>query len=93
MSTPHTAVNSRLIHLTDTKGQPMLPEDDRFEPQPGSIVLNNGLWGTAWQLFFSDMRWHPTRGGGSKSWEELLKMRNLVLVYDADARPVADGGV
>lgn len=84
-----TVANSRLIHLTDRNAIPLLPEDDRTEPNPGSIVMTDGLWGTAWQLHFSDGRWHPTRGGGSKTWAELLLRRNLVLVYDAEPRPSA----
>lgn len=82
-----TVANSRLIHLTDRAGVLLLPADDCAEPNPGSIVLTDGLWGTAWQLHFSDMRWHPTRGGGSKTWAELLARRNAVLVYDAEIRP------
>lgn len=80
-------MNTNLIPLTDTRGEPLLPESLMAEPLPGSVVLTDGAYGTAWQRFFSDGRWHPTRGGGSKSWEELVQRRNLVLVYEADERP------
>lgn len=87
-----TVANSRLIHLTDRNGTPLLPPTDCLEPNPGSIIMTDGLWGTAWQLHFSDMRWHPTRGGGSKTWDDLLARRNVVLVYDAEPRPEMKGG-
>ena len=79
-------MNARLIPMTDDRGRCLLSDEDRVEPLPGSIVLTEGHHGTAWQLFFSDRRWHPTRGGGSKSWGELLNKRNVVLVYDAPER-------
>lgn len=81
-----TTLNSRLIPLTDHRGANLLPEDERFEPEPGSLVLVNGNHGTAWQRFFSDELWHSTRGGRAKTWAELLHYRNLVLVYDAAVR-------
>lgn len=71
--------------LTDRRGSLLV---DRPEPLPGSVVLTEGEWGTAWQRFFSDGRWHPTRGGGSRTWAQLLGKRNLVLVYDATERTV-----
>lgn len=80
-------MNINLIPLTDNRGEPLLPKNLMSEPLPGSVVLTDGAYGTAWQRFFSDGRWHPTRGGGSKAWEELVQRRNLVLVYEADERP------
>lgn len=80
-------MNTNLIPLTDNRGEPLLPKSLMNEPLPGSVVLTDGAYGTAWQRFFSDDRWHPTRGGGSKAWEELVQRRNLVLVYEADERP------
>lgn len=79
-------MNDRIIPITDTAGRLLLPEADLFEPLPGSVVLTEGLHGTAWQRFFSDGRWHPTRGGGSKDWNQMLTKRNLALVYDAAER-------
>ena len=72
------------IALTDRKGALIHPYNP--EPEPGSVVLTEGEYGTAWQRFFSDGKWHPTRGGGSRTWEQLLAKRNLVLVYEADKR-------
>lgn len=72
-----------LTPITDTHGNLLVPST---EPHPGSIVLTDGEWGTAWQRHFADGRWHPTRGGGSKSWADLLNRRNLVLVYAASPR-------
>lgn len=79
-------MSDRMIPLTDHRGAILLPEDELTEPNPGSVVLTEGMHGTAWQRFFSDKRWHPTRGGGSKTWEQLLSKRNLFLVYDAEVR-------
>lgn len=83
-----TTANSRLVNITDHRGTLLLPSDDLIEPLPGSILLTEGRWGTAWQRFFSDGRWHPVRGGGSATWETLITRRNVVLVYDADERAV-----
>lgn len=85
-----TTITGRLIPITDEKGEILLDEESLGEPLPGSVVMTQGRWGTAWQLFFSDDRWHPTRGGGSKTWDDLLKQRNLVLVYDAEVRVEAN---
>jgi hypothetical protein len=80
--------SSRLIPLTGRTGELLVPPQDQHEPLPGSIVMHGGYHGTAWQRFFSDGLWHSTRGGGGKDWPTLLRKRNLVLVYDADPRPV-----
>jgi hypothetical protein len=74
-----------LTPITDTYGN-LLHPGFTHEEHPGSIVMTDGEWGTAWQRHFSTGRWHPTRGGGSKSWAELLARRNLVLVYSAPPR-------
>lgn len=76
-----------LIHITNTEGGFILPEDQRQEPEPGSVVLVAGVYGLAWQLHFTDGMWHsasPSRF--RKTWEELLTERNLVLIYDAAPR-------
>lgn len=75
-----------VTNLTGQKGEHLLLDLYADEPNPGSVVLTYGEWGTAWQRFFSDGRWHPTRGGGSRTWAELLTRRNLVLVYTAPPR-------
>lgn len=80
-----STMSRTILPFTDDRGKRLLP-DDEPEPLPGSVMLTEGMHGTAWQRFFSDGRWHPTRGGGSKSWTELQTKRNLVLVYDAPER-------
>lgn len=80
------ALRTTSLPITDGVGNLLLDEDSLYEPHPGSVLLTHGAWGTAWQRFFSDGKWHPTRGGGSKTWEQLLRLRNLTLVYDAEER-------
>ena len=88
-----TTMSSHLITITDDAGNPLLAPDERYEPEPGSVVLVKGAYGTAWQRFFSTGRWHPVRGNYSLSWEQMLASpltnRNLVLVYDAPKREVS----
>lgn len=79
-------MNDRLVPLTDDRCRLLIDEADAFEPNPGSVVITEGRHGTAWQLFFSDNRWHPTRGGGSKTWRELLTRSRVTLVYEAPER-------
>lgn len=77
----------RLIPITDSQGRIMLNEFQAFEPHPGSVVLTDGEYGTAWQRHFGDGRWHSTTRGGSKTWAELLTTRrNVLLAYDAPER-------
>lgn len=78
---------SQPIPLTDDRGKLLIGKQrsQSFEPEPGSVVLTEGEHGTAWQRFFSDGKWHSIRGG-SLHWGELLRKRNLVLVYDASER-------
>lgn len=84
-----TAMNSRLIYLTDGKGRSLLPEDDMEQPLPGSILMTNGRWGTAWQRRFSDGRWMSI-SGQTLDWDVLITKTDVVLVYDADERPVPE---
>lgn len=82
-----TTPNSRMIPITDSRGKCLLPEDDRFEPECGSIVLVKGLYGTAHQRFFDDGLWYAARNNrDGKTWEQMLTMPDLVLVYDAAER-------
>lgn len=83
------AMNYRMIPVTDDRGRLLLVEDDAAEPLSGSIVLTEGSHGTAWQRHFADGLWHSSRGGAPKGWPDLLQKRNVVLVYDADERPVS----
>lgn len=78
---------NRLIPLTDDRGKPLLHPDDMKEPNPGSVVLVSGVFGTAWQRRFLGGRWHKVGGTTSRDWDELCRTyRNMVLVYDAPER-------
>ncbi len=79
-------MNDRIIPITDDRGKCLLPTDDCFEPEPSSIVLTNGQYGTAWQRHFADGLWHRVGGNRAFTWERMLQERNLVLVYDAEPR-------
>ncbi len=80
MATPKT----RLITVTDDRGRIVLPEDDRFEPAPASVVLINGPKGTAFQRHGSDGKWYRLGDRQPKTWGWLLRQRNVVLVYETD---------
>lgn len=76
--------------ITDNLGRFVWSQttEDTAEPEPGSVVLTGGDWGTAWQRQFNDGLWHSTRKrGGPKTWEWLLSRRNVRLAYDAEPRP------
>lgn len=77
-----------VLPLTDDRGRPLVPvEDLHAEPEPSSVVLTEGLHGTAWQRHFADGLWHNCAGSGVKrKWDSLIKQRNLVLIYDAEPR-------
>lgn len=79
-------IDSNITFLINDRGEHLHPDLLAIEPRCGSVVLTEGLHGTAWQRHFSTGRWHPTRGGGSKTWADLITKRNLVLVYSADER-------
>lgn len=80
-------VRTRLIQINDTTGQILLAEGEDHEPEPGSVVLVNGEYGTAWQRYFDDGLWHSVRGGRGRTWEEMLaRQRNMFLAYDAPIR-------
>lgn len=81
-------VQTRIIPITDDRGRFLVPEDDLFEPEPSSVVLTQGLTGTAWQLSFRDGLWHRLGSTARVTWESLLRERGLILVYDAQERKV-----
>lgn len=81
-------MNENVITVTDERGQPVLEGVDATEPLPGSVLLTEGEFGTAWQRYFNDGLWHRVGGGSGKPWEFFLTKRNVVLVYDAHERNV-----
>lgn len=70
--------------LTDSAGRVL---DGMAEPNIDSVVLSDGPHGMAWQRY-SDGLWYPLRSRKGRTWAEVLRCRNLVLVYDAPPRPV-----
>lgn len=85
----YESTNNGPDQVTDDRGRFIWDAEDKAEPEPGSVALTGGDWGTAWQRNFSDGLWHSTRRkGGPKTWDWLLTRRNLRLAYDAEPRPV-----
>lgn len=78
-------MQNRVVPLTDDRGRPLVPNEDLDEPHTGSVVLVNGLTGTAWQRH-SDGLWHTTGTGTPKRWSWFLTERGVVLIYDAPIR-------
>lgn len=74
-----------MIQLTDDAGTVIVYPDDAQEPAPSSIVMTMGNYGNAWQRHGNDGLWHSTTGA-RRRWSQMLRMRNLVLVYDAPER-------
>lgn len=84
----NTETTDDLIYLTDDRGRAVYDTEDLTEPNPGSVVLTDGDFGTAWQRHFSDGKWHSSLGGRPVTWAWLLRRkRNLRLAYDAPIRP------
>lgn len=79
------------IQITDEYGRFPNHAYDR-EPEPASVVLTQGEFGTAWQRHFNDGLWH-SRGRPPRTWDSLIRCRNVVLVYDAPVREPAEGRV
>jgi len=84
-------MTSRVVPLTDAKARLLIPEDEAYEPEPGSVVLTDGLHGTAWQRYFSDGLWYSTTGDHEWTWQQMTRQRNLVLVYEAEPRAARSG--
>ncbi len=49
-------MNESCIPITDERG--VFDDDIGAEPNPGSVVLTEGEFGTAWQRYFNDGLWH-----------------------------------
>ena len=80
-------MNENLTQVTDDRGNLILEGPDAAEPLPGSVVLTEGEFGTAWQRYFTDGLWHRVGGSGSgKPWSFFLTKRNVMLAYDAHER-------
>lgn len=68
-----------------------LPWGDFAEPRPGSVVLTDGLQGTAWQRLHGDGLWHSTTGR-TATWDDLVAREREydrggpLLVHDAPPR-------
>lgn len=60
------------------------------EPPLSSVALTNGLTGTAFQRQHDGL-WHRCGGrpAKGKTWERMLQMRSLVVVYRAPLRDEA----
>lgn len=84
-------INDRLVPITDDRGRLLLAGRALPEPMPGSVVLSDGEYGTAWQRYFSDGLWYRVGGGAPRDWKNLLRKRNLVLIYDAPVREQREG--
>lgn len=78
----HAFAEFDVIEYDDGRSVTIYPN----EPPPGSVVLTSGEQGTAWQHHFADDLWHSTIRGRAKSWAEMLRQRNLILVYMAEER-------
>lgn len=74
-----------MITLTDDRGRVVYDPAINNEPPVSSIVMTGGNYGNAWQRHGNDGLWHSTTGG-KRRWSQLLRMRNLVLVYEATER-------
>lgn len=75
--------------LTDGRGHVVPGESAKikngYEPPVASIVMTMGMYGNAWQRHGNDGLWHST-SGGVRRWSQMLRMRSLVLVYEAAER-------
>lgn len=68
-----------VLPITDDRSRLLIP--GLSEPETGSVVVTHGLHGTAWQLY-RDGRWRPTRGRGSKIWDQILGTDRVYLVFE-----------
>lgn len=70
-------MTKKTVRLTDTGGHPL---DKTVSIPRGSVVLINGLSGTAAQKFYSDGLWHAVNGRVLDD-AELLREKSVYLVY------------
>ena len=71
-----TTLSSDIVRITDNSAR-LDPEwaQDPEEPLPGSVVLINGEWGSAFQRYFSDNSITPSQLCGGGPWESLVILR------------------
>ena len=73
--------------IGDSVGEWLVPEDERVEPNKGSIILTDGKWGTCYQRSFNNGSWYRLGSEWPVSWQWIIESkRNVVLVYDAEER-------
>ena len=77
-------VTHTMIQLTDHLGVPVY-QGVMQQPERGSIMMNDGLHGTAWQRHFTDGKWHSTTGA-TRTFGSLCRLRNVWIVYSAAVR-------
>ncbi len=75
-----------LTPITDTHGNVITIPGRGKEPEPGSIVLTQGQFGTAWQRSFDDGMWHRVGGGRPRDWAWMLQQNRVFLSYNAPKR-------
>jgi hypothetical protein len=62
---------STIVRVTPDSPVLVHKTPEGVEPARGSVVMTNGLSGTAWQRFFSDGLWHSVTGQ-VKPWRHLF---------------------
>lgn len=83
-------VCARCVQIASTAHLPKDPPPPiaEAEPLPGSVVMAEGISGTAFQRHFSDGLWHSTTGR-VRTWQELVdaeiewKRPGLFLLFDS----------
>lgn len=83
-------ITQHMIQLTDALGIPVYNGTVQ-QPERGSIMMNDGLHGTAWQRHFTDGKWHSTTGA-TRTFGSLCRLRNVWIVYSAATRTDENGG-
>jgi hypothetical protein len=78
--------NEGYVEMTDDTGKSLMSRNET-EPLVDSVVLTDGPHGHALQRH-TDGLWYPVKSGKGRTWDEVMTNRNVVLVYDAEPRPV-----
>ena len=64
---PMSYPDFRHIPITDDRGRSLMGANE-VEPEPGSVAMVNGEFGSAWQRQFDDGLWRCVRGGRPRDW-------------------------